>query len=174
MLTSLDCSVYFSGQTILESGQPVESVYFISKNSVLLLDARKVFVLRQLYEGSWFGDFNAIFGTQSQFTYIAKTGKSEAFADEVDEEDDTNDDRIMCYLLPKARFLQLLDLYPSCSNWITTRALHRRNYFRNVELTYNMRFGVDSRFDFLKALSFNPDIRAEFDDIIQRRINRNN
>jgi len=77
----------------------------------------------------------------------------------------------MCYLLPKAKLLKLLSLYPDCASWITSRALHRRNYFRNVELTFNMRFGVNSGFDFLRALSLKPERRAEFDAIILSKIN---
>lgn len=80
----------------------------------------------------------------------------------------------MCYSVPKDRFLKLLNLYPKCASWITSRALHRRNYFRQIELTYNMRFGVDSRFDFLRAISLNPERRAQFDDIVLRRVNSTN
>jgi len=80
----------------------------------------------------------------------------------------------MCYLLPRERLLKLLSLYPDCASWITSRALHRRNYFRNVELTFNMRFGVDSRFDFLRALSLNPERRAQFDDIVLHKVNAHN
>jgi len=50
--------------------------------------------------------------------------------DEDEEDEDKKDDRIICYLLPKDRLLKLLSLYPGCASWITSRALHRRNYFR--------------------------------------------
>jgi len=46
VLTSLDCSIYFSGQQIIKPGQVVENLYFISKNSVLLMDPRGLFILR--------------------------------------------------------------------------------------------------------------------------------
>lgn len=80
----------------------------------------------------------------------------------------------MCYLLPRERLLKLLSLYPDCASWIASRALHRRNYFRNVELTLNVRFGVDSRFDFLRALSLNPERKAQFDELILRKVNSQN
>ena len=138
------------------------------------MDPRGLFVLRQFYEGSFFGDCDAIFGTQSHYGYVAKTGRSVSGLEEEDEEEDKKDERIMRYLLPKDRFIKLLSLYPDCASWITSRALHRRNYFRQVELTFNMRFGVDSRFDFLRSLSLNPERRAQFDDIILRKVNQYN
>jgi len=42
----------------------------------MLMDPRGLFILRQLFEGSWFGDYDAIFGTQSQYEYVAQTGRT--------------------------------------------------------------------------------------------------
>ena len=71
LLTSLDCQVYPPETTVIQAGKQFEFVYFVYSNKINVLDERELFILAQLGEGSWFGDFNAFLDVNSAFTYVA-------------------------------------------------------------------------------------------------------
>ena len=111
MLTSLDCTLYEPGTTIIEAGKPIDNIYFVYQNKVNVLDKRQIFVLATLSKGSWFGDFNAFLNVNSTFTYVAHY------------EEDKNSDpdgipRIMMLMCPIEKFLTLLQEYPKSYKWM--------------------------------------------------------
>ena len=78
VLTNLDCQIFDSGSLstsiIVRAGKDVENIYFVQRNKVDVIDAKQLFVLATLPEGSWFGDFNSFFRLKSKYNYTASSG----------------------------------------------------------------------------------------------------
>jgi len=69
--------------------------------------------------------------------------------------DPIDDKRIMLFSLPAEKFLHLCSEFPKMSAFIFDRAMVRRNMFRNIEIVFNNRYGVDRNFDFCKSIAKN-------------------
>lgn len=109
-----------------------------------VIDGRKIFVIANLIEGSWFGDFNIFFNLTSQYQYVASASlPGNESSEEIDQ--------VRCLLCPAARLLSLCEEYPKVARFLYKRALIRRNYFRLIETTYNMTYKVQLGYDFLQA-----------------------
>ena len=75
LLVSLDCQIYFEGQSIINVGEAFSSLIFNYNNNVKVICPRNLFVLTELPCKSWFGDFNIFFNISSSYTYIASKQK---------------------------------------------------------------------------------------------------
>jgi hypothetical protein len=62
ILVSLDCQIYYNGESVMDVGQTFQYLYFNFNNTVKVLEWRKIFIIAELPENSWFGDFNIFFG----------------------------------------------------------------------------------------------------------------
>ena len=65
-------------------GKRFNALFFIYNNQVKIVEARKLFVIADLCEGSWFGDFNIFFGLTSQYQYIACSSQGAAAEEQED------------------------------------------------------------------------------------------
>jgi len=62
ILVSLDCQIFYHEETIMDIGQTFNFLYFNYNNTVKVVEWRKIFIISELPENSWFGDFNIFFG----------------------------------------------------------------------------------------------------------------
>ena len=83
-LTSLDCQIFHHEQPVINVGDTFTSIFFNYNNKVKIVDWRKLFVIADLGEGSWFGDFNIFFGLTSQYQYIACSSQGAAAEEQED------------------------------------------------------------------------------------------
>jgi len=112
------------------------------------MESRKLFCLTLLPEGSWFGDYEIFMNMKSQYTYVATTDMSRE--DHAVCADPVEDKRVMLFNIPKDKFRVLLNEFPNANSFFFSRAIMRRNTFRNIELIYNNRYGVDKKFDHIR------------------------
>ena len=71
ILTSLNSKIFFPGQTITEAGSYFNELCFIQKGKVIVLDLFSRFNITTLVEGSWFGDYQILFGVPSNFEFVS-------------------------------------------------------------------------------------------------------
>jgi len=81
-------------------GKRFNALFFIYNNQVKIVEARKLFVIADLCEGSWFGDFNIFFELTNQYYYIASAPSS---PDPQDDEEDSN--QVRCLTCPSHKLL---------------------------------------------------------------------
>jgi len=122
----------------VKAGKPVDCIYFNYTNKINVLDEREIFVLSELPEGSWLGDFNAFLGVNSAFTYVAHYDPH-SNKDSVGDENE----RIMVFQCPVERFMTICKDYPQSYEWMAKRSLMRRNYFLKIQMKLYKRHEVD-------------------------------
>ena len=71
VLSSLDCQIYAEGTTIVEYGDKFDDFFFCYKGCVTAIDSKFMLCLTELPEESFFGDFQILLGTKSQYYYVA-------------------------------------------------------------------------------------------------------
>ena len=135
ILTSLDCQIFDSGSVstsiIVKAGKEVDHVYFIQKNKVDVVDARGIFILSTLLEGSWFGDFNVFLELKSKFTYKASDDGRQC------------NTQVMVMMCPAKTFRDICHEYPETENWMVNRSLMRRNHLFQTQKTLYQRHNID-------------------------------
>ena len=137
---------------MIQVGDTFTSIFFNYINKVKIVDWRKLFVIADLGEGSWFGDFNIFFGLTSQYQYIACSSQCTS-------QEEPEDQQVRCLACPADRLLTLCEEYPKVSRFLYKRALVRRNYFRLIETKYNMNYKVAMGFDFLMSAARRPETK---------------
>ena len=115
----------------MKAGKEFDHVYFIQKNKVDVVDARGIFILSTLPEGSWFGDFNVFLELKSKFTYRASDGGTQ------------RNTQVMVMMCPAKTFRDICVDYPETENWMVNRALMRRNHLFQTQKTLYQRHNID-------------------------------
>ena len=82
------------------------------------MENRKLFVIADLCQGSWFGDFNIFFELTNNYYYIASAPSVPNLSD---EEEDSN--QVRCLTCPGNKLMQAFDQYPKIAQFMYRRAL---------------------------------------------------
>lgn len=77
--------------------------------------------------------------------------------------DPPEDKRIMLFNIPKQKFHNLLYENPEISSFMFSRAVSRRNTFRNIELIYQNRYGMDKKFDYIRKAVIDRKLQSHMD-----------
>jgi len=141
------CQICFPNVKIVEVGKEVFSMYFIYKGSVTV-NTEDGTELTVLPSGSFFGDYQVLFGLKSNFEFISHP-----------------DDETWLMTVPKDQFIEVCEEFPQFHAFLTQRALVRRNYFKLLALKQNKRkvkAVLDSQRD--EMLNINEDSDIEDND----------
>lgn len=88
--------------------------------------------------------------------------------------DPPEDKRIMLFNIPRAKFNLLCNEFPAVSSFMFSRAVMRRCMFRNIELIYNNRYGVDKKFDYIRKAVLDRKLCTEMEKTILNRVTHSN
>ena len=115
ILSRLDCIIYIDGNTIVESGKVFHNLYFVWKGAVTIVDSEYNFQIAKLSEESFFGDFQLLLNTLSEFNFIA-TNKLIP--------NQTENERVTwCMTLAAKEFHEICEQFPATRAFMTVRAI---------------------------------------------------
>ena len=135
IMVSLDSTLYSVGTNIISSGQRIDQVYFIIQGCCSLsgLHLRKDtketmrFELVKLDEGSWYGDYQVLMNTSSNWEMdVCSASKRNV--------NRIASDKALIFDIDSNKFMKICNRYPEFRRYILTRANLRRAYFTKVYL----------------------------------------
>ena len=132
IMTSLNSKVFFPGQTIVHAGSYFNELCFIQKGKVIVMDLFSRFNITTLVKGSFFGDYQILFGVPSNFEFVAN------YLWKNKREDDEKESSYATWLLTceKKRFLKIMSNFPEFELFLRYRAELRRAHWHKIELEY--------------------------------------
>jgi signal-transduction protein with cAMP-binding, CBS, and nucleotidyltransferase domain len=69
ILVNFHCKIFLPGAIIIKNGGAVEDMYFLMKGEVSVVDGKGEDELTRLKSGSFFGDYQILFGLISNFIF---------------------------------------------------------------------------------------------------------
>jgi len=111
VLSRLDCIIFTNDTKIIEPGKLLYNLYFLYKGSVTIVDSSFTFQIARLQEESFFGDFQLLLGTLSEFYYVASGDRH------------TADTPTWCMTLRAKSFNEICDQFPVTRAFLTVRAI---------------------------------------------------
>jgi hypothetical protein len=136
ILSSLDCQIFPEGSTIVEYGAKFEDFYFCYKGNVTVIDSKFVLCLTELPEESFFGDFQILLGTKSQYHYVASSNLNKH------SKEQGEDSSTWCMTLTSSRFCRICDKFPAFRSHLTSRGIKRRAHLRLIESKLRHRLAI--------------------------------
>ena len=136
IVSSLQAKMYRKGDIMVKHGQNITELMFIYVGVAHLQGTSKwndeTFLHRcvKLKKGSWFGDYQILTNTPSEWDLIA--GGDHEFNISKRPKGMARD-HILCYDIASEHLLEILDRYPEFRSFMLTRALVRRYYFNKVK-----------------------------------------
>ena len=132
IVTELDMELFHPDETIIEPGQVIKYLRFVSQGSCMIygkdnvMDKNEFFVCK-LPQGSWFGDYQILLNLKCQWRLVAHMKKAKQVYD-------TNADKYMIQMLTlkDKTFLKILQEYPELRRNILKRATVRRAHFIRI------------------------------------------
>lgn len=115
-LINFEPFVFMPDRTIISRTEYMDYVYFVVDGIVLIKDYANKNPVIVLEQGDYFGDYQAIFETRSNFTY----------------ETDKHHEAIL-FGLEKEKFISLVKEYDDLLDFYTGRAVVRRRIFRKIQ-----------------------------------------
>ena len=105
LIVSMYCRIYEPGKIIINSGQKFNEIFFISKGSAILYDAKGVTPFLQLPQYSFFGEYQILFDLRANF--VIKVGGKERMGDYTE-----NQERTMFLCASRSKVKKLFELFP--------------------------------------------------------------
>ena len=145
LLTHLKFNSFSNGQIVVEAGQQINHLFLIYSGKFEVIDSMGLFKIVDLKAGSFYGDFQILYGIRNTFMLRAGVFRRQD-TNEMPEEEQffINNDQFngihQCYTVDAQYLLKLFDEFPSFKSFNERRSFMRRAHWLRIqkELHFNL------------------------------------
>ena len=120
LVTSLSLQQFNPGDVIISESQVKNNFYVIKEKSVAVVSEYQSLRLVDLNEGSFFGEYEILFGSCSEYSYIATNNQNKTIFSSL-------------YYCEEEPFTDMMSSFPNVERFVRSRAIKRRNYLHYLE-----------------------------------------